>query len=195
MGRRAHITDTELVAAAARVAARLGPSRTTISAIATEAGVPVGSVYHRVPSRAALLAEVWIAAAQGFSDAFLAALSTASSRATAVEVALVTPRFARANHAGGVILLAQRRDEFLEEAPEEPRARAAKLSSDLQKGLGEAARRLLPGEKRGRERLAVALIGIPYGAVRVFLPQASPPVELDPLIAAAAHAALGAKPT
>jgi len=36
----------------------------------------------------------------------------------------------------------------------------------------------------------VALIGIPSGAVRVFLPQAVPPVELDPVIAAAVRAAL-----
>ncbi|MCC6946601.1 MAG: helix-turn-helix transcriptional regulator [Bradyrhizobiaceae bacterium] len=190
MGRKAHISDADLVAAAARVAAKLGPGRTTINAIAREAGVPVGSVYHRVPSRAALLAEVWIAAAQAFAEQFLPALAAAGTREAAADVALVTPRFARANHAAGVVLLAHRRDEFLDEAPEGPRARAARLSSDLQKGLGDAARRLLPNDKRGRERLTVALIGIPYGAVRVFLPQATPPAELDPVIAAAARAAL-----
>jgi hypothetical protein len=108
----------------------------------------------------------------------------------AAQVALVTPRFTRADHAAGVVLLAHRRDDFLDGAPEEKRARASKLSSELQKGLGDAARRLLPRDKRGRERLAVALIGVPYGAVRVFLPQAMPPVELDPMIAAAARAAL-----
>jgi AcrR family transcriptional regulator len=192
VGRRAHISDAGLLTAAARVAARSGPGRTTINAIAKEAGVPVGSVYHRVPSRAALLAEVWIAAAQGFGEEFLPALAAANSRADAAEVALVTPRFARANHAYGVILLAHRRDEFLGEAPDAPRARAAKLSSDLQKGLADAARRLLPNDRRGRERLALALIGIPYGAVRIFLPQATPPAEFDPVIAAAARAALGA---
>jgi len=192
MGRKARISDAGLVAAAARVAAKLGPGRTTINAIAKEAGVPVGSVYHRVPSRAVLLAEVWIAAAQGFAEEFLPALAAANSRETAAEVALVTPRFTRANHAAGVVLLAHRRDEFLDETPDEPRARAARLSSDLQKGLGDAARRLLPNDRRGRERLTVALIGIPYGAVRVFLPQATPPAELDPVLAAAARAALGA---
>jgi AcrR family transcriptional regulator len=192
MGRRAHISDADLLAAAGRVAARLGPGRTTIEAIAREAGVPVGSVYHRVPSRAALLAEVWTAAAQGFGGEFLAALSTAGSLDAAAETALITPRFTRAQHAAGVILILHRRDDFLDGAPDETRTRAAKLSSDLQKGLGDAARRLLPGDKRGREKMAVALIGVPYGAVRVFLPQAMPPAELDGTILAAARAALAA---
>ena len=81
MGRRAHITDADLVNAAARTCARLGLSRATIEAIAKEAGVPVGSVYHRVASRAALLAEVWIAAAQVFGGEFLRALEAAGTSA------------------------------------------------------------------------------------------------------------------
>jgi AcrR family transcriptional regulator len=190
MGRRAHISDAELLTAATRVSARLGPGRATIGDIAREAKVPVGSIYHRVPSRAALMADVWIAAADRFGSEFLAALAGCESAAAAAEVALITPRFTRDSHAAGVVLLAHRRDDFLDDAPEEKRARAARLSSDLQKGLGEAARKLLPRDKRGRERLAVALIGVPYGAVRVFLPQAMPPPELDPVIAAAARAAL-----
>ena len=192
MGRRAHISDADLTAAAGRACARLGPGRATNDAIAGEAGVPVGSVYHRVASRAALLAEVWIAAAQDFGGEFLAKLQDARTLDAAAEVALVTPRFTRKDHAGGVVLLAHRRDDFLEDAPEEARVRAARLSSDLQKGLTEAARRLLPDDRRNRERFAIALIGVPYGAVRVFLPQATPPAELDPVILAAARAALAA---
>jgi AcrR family transcriptional regulator len=162
----------------------------TIDTIAREAGVPVGSVYHRVDSRAALLAEVWIAAAQGFAAEFLPKLADANSADGAAEAALSTPRFARADHAGAVALLAYRRDDFLDGAPEDARERAAKLSADLQTGLADAARRLLPHDRRGRERMAVATIGIPYGAVRVFLPQATPPAELDAVILAAARAAL-----
>jgi len=192
MGRRAHISDADLVAAAGRACARLGLARATIDAIAKEAGVPVGSVYHRVDSRAALLAEVWIAAAQAFGANFLEQLSDAKTLDDAAEVALVTPRFTRADHAGGVVLLAHRRDDFLEGAPAPLRTRAGELSSDLQKGITEAARRLLAGDKRGREKLAIALVGVLYGAVRVFLPQATPPAELDPVILAAARAALAA---
>ena len=191
MGRPARITNADLIAATTSIAARLGPARTTIAAIAREADAPVGSVYHRYPSRDALLAEAWISAAEAFGEEFLAALNAARTADAAVEAALVTPRFARANHAGGVALFVHRRDDFLEAAPEESRTRAAKQTSAMLNGLAQAAKRLLPQDSRGREKLAVALIGIPYGAVRVFLPQAVPPKELDAVIAAAARAAIG----
>jgi AcrR family transcriptional regulator len=190
MGRPAAISDKGLRAAAAKVAARLGPSRATVEAIAKEAKVPVGSVYHRVPSRAALMAEVWIEAADRFGALFREQLEAAKSLDQAIEAALVTPRFAREDPAGGVILFVNRREDYLTDAPEEARNRAASLNSALQDALGQAARRLLPSDRRGRERLAVALIGLPYGAVRIFLPQAMPPKELDSVIVAAARAAL-----
>ena len=190
MGRPARISNEGLVAAATRVAARLGPARATIAAIAREAKVPTGSVYHRVPSRAALMAEVWLAAAARFTEPFVQGLAAAQSLEAAIEVALVTPRLTRSDPATGVVLFAHRRDDFLEDAPPESRAKAHRLTSALQEALAEAARRLLPKDARGRERLTIALVGVPYGAVRVFLPQAVPPPELDPVIAAAARAAL-----
>jgi len=190
MGRIARIFPADLVAAASRIAARLGPARATIAAIAKEARAPVGSMYHRYPSRGALLAEVWIAAAERFGAQFSAILATARDADALTEAALITPRFAREDPAAGVVLFAHRRDDYLDEAPEESRAQAAKLVSALQKELAGTAKRLLPGDPRGRERLAVALIGIPYGAVRVFLPQAVPPPDIDAAIAAAARAAL-----
>ncbi len=190
MGRPAHISDDDLLNAAMRVAARHGPARATVAAIAQEAGVPIGSVYHRVPSRSALLADCWVRAAERFGTGFSAILEGANTLEQAVEAALVTPRFARGDHAAAVLLLASRREDFLEEAPEETRAKAATLTGNLQKSIAEAAKRLIPQDPKGRERMAVALIGIPYGAVRVFLPQAVPPAEIDAVIAAAAKAAL-----
>ena len=190
MGRTPRISDADLVAAAARVAARLGPARATIELIAKEAGVPVGSVYHRFPSRAALLAEAWIAAAGRFGADVIARLDAAKTRDEAIEAALVTPRYAREDPAGGVLLFVNRREDFLTGAPGPAKARAAELTSALQNAIGAAARRLLPGTRRGRELLSVAILGIPYGAVRIFLPQAVPPPELDAVIRVAARGAL-----
>jgi AcrR family transcriptional regulator len=190
MGRPARILPADLIQAASRIAARLGPARASIAAIAKESGAPVGSMYHRYPSRGALLAEVWIAAAERFGAQFGAILAAARDIDTLIEAALITPRLAREDPAAGVVLFAHRRDDFLDEAPEESRARAAKLVSALQKEIAAAAKRLMPGDARARERLSVALIGIPYGAVRVFLPQAVPPPEIDAVIAAASRAAL-----
>jgi AcrR family transcriptional regulator len=191
MGRPARFTDQELIQAAARASAKLGPGNTTIGLIAKEAKAPVGSVYHRYPSKGALLAEAWIAAAERFGQQFRGVLASAKTIDEALEAALVTPRFARADHAGGVLLFAHRRDDFLDEAPEESRARATKQTSDVLHSIAETAKRFLPRDPRAREKLAVALVGLPYGAVRIFLPQAVPPAELDATIKAAARAAIG----
>lgn len=190
MGRQAVITDAGLRLAASRVAARQGVGRATIAAIAKEAGVPSGSIYHRVPSRAALLAEVWLEAADRFGTTFLGRLAEARNLEEAANLALVTPRFAREDPSAGVVLFVHRRDDFLDDAPAESRARAGKLTAALRDGLAAAAKRLAPADKRGRERFALALIGLPNGAVRTFLPQALPPPELDPVLLAAARAAL-----
>ncbi|HLL27077.1 MAG TPA: TetR/AcrR family transcriptional regulator [Xanthobacteraceae bacterium] len=193
MGRPARFTKTGLIDAATTLSARLGPARVTVAGIAREAGAPVGSVYHRYPSQGALLAEVWLAAAERFQSAALALVAKARNEDDAVECALVTPRFVRSDHATAVVLMTHRRDDFLSPGiPKEYRDRAAKLAADMRTGLATAAARLLPSDPRGREKLAVALIGIPLGAVRIFLPQAVPPPEIDATIAAAVRAALKA---
>jgi AcrR family transcriptional regulator len=193
MGRPAQIDQEALIAAATLVAARQGPAATSIAAISKAAGVPTGSIYHRVPSRDALLAEIWLSAAERFQTLALEKISVARTEDDAVECALLTPRFARSDHASAVVLNSHRREEFLRtDAPEEYRARAVKLAAELREGIAQAAARLLPGDSRGKEKIAVALIGIPLGAVRIFLPQAVPPVEIDATIEAAVRAALRA---
>jgi AcrR family transcriptional regulator len=193
MGRPARFTDHDLITAAARVAARLGPAQTTLALIAKEAKAPVGSVYHRYPSKGALLAEAWIESATAFGLRFRAVLAQAKTLEQAFQAALVTPRFARDNHAGGVILFAHRRDDFLDGAPEESRNRAVQQTSEVLHAVAEAAKRLLSADPRGRDKLSLALIGLPYGAIRMFLPQAVPPADLDGVIAEAARAAVASR--
>ena len=195
MGRPASISQPDFLAAATRVAARLGPARTSIAAVSKEARVPTGSIYHRLPSRDALLAEIWLSAAERFQAMALEQIADARTEDDAVECALITPRFARSDHASAVVLNSHRREEFLRsEAPAEYRTRASKLAADMRDGIAAAARRLLPADPRGKEKIAVALIGIPLGAVRIFLPQAVPPVEIDATIEAAVRAALRSAP-
>jgi AcrR family transcriptional regulator len=191
MGRPSQISQDALIAAATLVAARQGPAATSIAAISKAAGVPTGSIYHRLPSRDALLAEIWLSAAERFQALALDKISSALTEDDAVECALLTPRFARSDHASAVVLNSHRREEFLRaEAPEEYRTRAIKLASELRESISQAAATLLPGDPRAKEKIAVALIGIPLGAVRIFLPQAVPPAELDATIEAAVRAAL-----
>lgn len=193
MGRPAQIDEKGLIEAATLVAARLGPAATSIAAISKAAGIPTGSIYHRLPSRDALLAEIWLSAAARFQTLALETFEAARSLEEAAEAALVTPRFARSDHAAAVVLNSHRREEFIRaEAPEEYRIRAAKLAAALRDGIAATAARLLPDDVKAKEKIAVALIGIPLGAVRVFLPQAVPPAEIDESIKAAVFAALRA---
>lgn len=193
MGRPAQIDEKGLIEAATLVAARLGPAATSIAAISKAAGIPTGSIYHRVPSRDALLAEIWLSAAERFQTLALETFEAARSLEEAAEAALVTPGFARSNHAAAVVLNSHRREEFIRaEASEEYRIRAVKLAAALRDGIAATAARLLPDDPKAKEKIAVALIGIPLGAVRVFLPQAVPPAEIDESIKAAVLAALRA---
>jgi len=191
MGRPARIDQDTLIAAATVVSARMGPAATSIAAVSKAAGIPTGSIYHRLPSRDALLAEIWLSAAERFQALALEKFMAARSLDEAAEAALVTPRFAREQHAAAVVLNSHRREEFVRaDAPDEYRARAAKLAAELRDGIAAIAARLLPGDPKVKEKIAVALIGIPLGAVRVFLPQAVPPKEIDAAIEAAVRAAL-----
>jgi AcrR family transcriptional regulator len=191
MGRPAQISQDALIAAATVVAARQGPAATSIAAISKAAGVPTGSIYHRMPSRDALLAEIWLSAAERFQAMVREQIANARTEDDAVECAMLTPRFARSDHASAVVLNSHRREEFIRaNAPEEYRARAAKLGAELREGIAQAASQLLSGDPKAKEKIAVALIGIPLGAVRIFLPQAVPPVEVDATIEAAVRAAL-----
>jgi AcrR family transcriptional regulator len=191
MGRPSQISQQDLIAAATLVAARQGPAAASIAAISKAAGVPTGSIYHRLPSRSALLAEIWLSAAERFQAIATERISGSRTEDEAIECALITPRFARSDHASAVVLNSHRREEFLRaDAPEEYRTRAAKLAADMREAIARAAANLLPDDPRGKERVAVALIGIPLGAVRVFLPQAVPPAEIDATIEAAVRAAL-----
>jgi len=194
MGRPARIDQDTLIGRATVVAARLGPAATSIAAVSKAAGIPTGSIYHRLPSRDALLAEIWLSAAERFQAMALEAFSAAGTIEEAAMASLVTPRFARNDHARAVVLNSHRREEFIRaDAPEEYRARAAKLATELREGIAATAARLLPGDEKAKEKIAVALIGIPLGAVRVFLPQAVPPKEIDAAIEAAVRAALGSQ--
>ena len=194
MSRPAEISQEELIAVATLVTARLGPAATSIAAVSKAAGIPTGSIYYRLPSRDALLAEIWLSAAERFQALALEKFRAARSLDEAAEAALVTPRFAREQHAAAVVLNSHRREEFLRAGvPEAYRARAAKLAAEMRDGIAAIAERLLPGDSRAKEIIAVALIGIPLGAVRVFLPQAVPPMEIDAAIEAAVRAALGAQ--
>ena len=85
MARPARFSDSDLLDAAAEVAAAHGPAATTISAIAQAAGAPTGSLYHRFPSRDVLLGTLWLDLIGRFQAGWIEALEALDPEAAARE--------------------------------------------------------------------------------------------------------------
>lgn len=60
MVRLAKFTEIQFIDSAIEVAAQCGVKAVSISAIAVNAGAPIGSVYHRFDSRGTILARAWL---------------------------------------------------------------------------------------------------------------------------------------
>src|SRR5512138_865868 len=131
MGRPARYRSDEILAAALRLAAR-DPASLTVSSIARATGAPVGSIYHRFPSRDALVAQLWLSTVESFQEGFVRALRAGEG----LSAALHTPRFARGRLDEARLLLLHRREELTSGPwPGAIRARAAALRPALDEAL------------------------------------------------------------
>jgi len=181
MGRTAHFNNEQFVDAALKIAARHGPAAMTIAAVAREVGAPVGSVYHRFPSRDILLAEVWLKVVSSFQVAFLQALK----KGEGLDAALHTPRWVRQYPVEARILLLYRREELLAgDWQDDLKERVLRVKCALDDGLNDYAKRAFG--KSGREeinRTVYALIDVPYAAVIRYIRQGvKPPREVEDYI-------------
>jgi AcrR family transcriptional regulator len=187
LGRPARFERDDFLMVAAGEAARGGAL--SIQTIAAAANAPVGSLYHRFDSREQLLAEAWLLAVRSFQSNFVRALEGTATADQGLEAALQVPRWSRANpKLAGMLTLCRQTDFLGMETPETLRREAANLNRALAKALGAFALRA----DRPMIRCKVALVGAPYGAVRLFLPRTVPPPEVDDMVAAAYRAIMGA---
>jgi AcrR family transcriptional regulator len=165
MGRPAKHDADALLDAAAAIVADKGPAAVAMAAVARRAAVPSGSLYHRFPSRGALLGELWLRTLRRFQAGWLEAL-----RADDPVDALV----AAARHV--VVWSRRHRDEarVLLHGPHElgepdwpPATREA--VEQQQRGAEAALRSVasaLGGGGETLERAVFAAVDIPYAAVR-----------------------------
>jgi AcrR family transcriptional regulator len=189
MGRTArHHVTTLLLGARALLDSGVSPADLTIKAVSERARAPVGSIYYRFPSRAALLAELWLDAA-GLFQRELAAHAADTSSAGALAAWPIA--WCRRHPSQARILLVLRREELLVPGtPERLLQRARALGKELGVLHRRLARRLLGGG--GVRQLAavrLALAAIPLAALRepLRLGKELEP-ELEEWVAAAAEA-------
>ncbi|MGI5193572.1 TetR/AcrR family transcriptional regulator [Streptomyces sp. CA-288835] len=156
-----------LLDAALELAAGAGPPAVTMAAVAKAAGAPSGSVYHRFPSRTALLAELWLRTVEGFQEGWFAALSGhRDPRDAAAAGARHVVAWSRGNRPEAVVLLYGAEDygradwsqPYLRRAGEGHR-RVSEALATLGKSLG------VEGELE-RDQLTLAVIDLPLAVVR-----------------------------
>jgi AcrR family transcriptional regulator len=192
MARPARFSESDLLDAAAEVAAAHGPAATTISAIAKVAGAPTGSLYHRFPSRDVLLGTLWLDLIGRFQAGWIEALEALDTEAAALH----TPTWVRAHPREARLLLLYRREDFLTgDWPPALADRAAHVND-----RAAAAERAFAATKLGDDKPATlrrarfALVEIPYAAVRAYVAAGRPPPpDLDALVLTASRAVLASE--
>jgi len=172
MGRKAHFKRDEFMDAALRLVAQGGPGALTVSALAGGMKAPIGSVYHRFPSRDVLLAELWIRAVEQFQRGFLEALECNGLLAS-----LYTAEWVRKHPNEGCLLLLYRREELLSgDWPEHLKDDVARLSRELDSGIRSFAQKRFGSlTKESLRRSTFALVDVPLAAVRQYLQERQPP--------------------
>jgi len=193
MGRQAKYDKEQFVDAALDIVAKSGPAAATVSAIAGELGAPIGSVYHRFPSRDLLLATLWLRIVESYQQGFLEVLE----RGDGLEAALFGVRWVREHPNEARILLLYRRQELISGTwPNEVRNRAKKLAGEMDEGVEAFTRKLFGRATRTAVRqVKFVLFDVPFGAVlRDLQVGESPPRIVDELVRDTYVAILGKRP-
>ncbi|QIZ35671.1 TetR/AcrR family transcriptional regulator [Saccharopolyspora sp. ASAGF58] len=178
MGRPPRHDADRLLDAAVALAAETGPRGVTMAAVARAAGAPSGSVYHRFPDRAALLSALWLRTVTRFQEGVFAALG-GSPQDAAVTMARHAVEWCREHPDEARVLLAGPGDFGLAEWPSGARERLTAGNARLEKALADLARRLGKADERGRSRVRLAVIDLPYAVVRRYLVRGEPIPALE----------------
>ena len=181
MVRLAKFHDDTFVQAAIEVAATCGVSAVSMAAIASRAGAPMGSVYHRFGSRSEVLARAWLQAKAGLRQA-VAAHWQAGRTWPAVQALL---GWCRQQPLHARFLLQCEDHPPIDEALAEPwRQRLEDVQLALEQAFEQAVRRCAPYGKVGdvspppdgsapamAALLRFTLIDGPFALVRPYLVQ------------------------
>lgn len=131
MGRRAYFKHDDFIKAAIRLIAELGPAALTISALSEQIKAPIGSVYHRFPSRNAILAELWLTIVESYQKEFLKILAT-----DGLQAALYGLQWVRKHPDEGRILLLYRREDIVTgKWPVDLQKRAQLLTKEMNEAI------------------------------------------------------------
>ncbi|HZV72386.1 MAG TPA: TetR/AcrR family transcriptional regulator [Conexibacter sp.] len=165
---RKHSSDDILDATRALVLAE-GPRAASVAAISKASGAPVGTLYHRFGNRDGVLAAAWFRALERFQRGALEADAAHPGEPVEAGVAMASASlaFAAAHPDDARLLLTVRRDDLLDGAPEQLRARLDAINAPLQAAVVRIARALHGrADARTVDLVTRAVVDVPTAAVR-----------------------------
>jgi len=146
------------------VVRRRGIGAVSATGVAALLGAPSGSIYHRFPSRDALVASAWLRAGERFRGELVAALEAPDPHAAALAAVRATLDWARRRPAEASFFLLYGKAELTKnEWPPEVLRRASRFGNDLTDILRRFSMRL-GGTSVARIRFA--LVDVPQAALR-----------------------------
>jgi AcrR family transcriptional regulator len=194
VGRLPKLTRDDILDAALCLVADGGPAAVTIDAIAAALGGNVGSIYHRFPSKSAILATLWLRCARNGRQGFLKAARLPDVDEAVLSCITHYPRWARKSLGEARLMAAFGREQLVGAWPEHLEAELAGVNQELDDALDQlTARRFGQPTRAQRNAITTALLDLPAGAIRRhLLAGRPPPATVDPLITAASLAYLEA---
>ncbi|MEZ0050211.1 AcrR family transcriptional regulator [Mycobacterium sp. MAA66] len=175
MGRPPVHSADDFLGAAARLFAAGGLRALTMNAVAREVGAPSGSVYHRYPDRAALLAALWMRTARRFQSGYLEVLGERPTADDAVRAAVWTVDWCRTHLPEAVVLQAGVRTFEPEEWSESACTELATMEDISQRRLSGIVRGLAKETGRPPDQITFAMLDLPLAAMRRHLLAGEPP--------------------
>jgi AcrR family transcriptional regulator len=183
MGRPPLHSADDFVDAATRLFAEGGIRALTMNAVAREISAPSGSIYHRFPDRAALLAAVWFRTTGDFQHGYLDVLGGPVTPANAVRAAVWTVHWCRSHLSEAVVLQAGVRTFEPDQWPEAARTELAARDENSKREIDRAIRLLAKETGRPADQIAFAMLDLPLAAVRRHLLAGEvPPKRTDKLV-------------
>lgn len=185
MGRPPVFHRDRILAAAKTLVSEQGPSGLTMASLAERLQGPVGSIYHRYPSRDLLLADLWLEAVESFQPVFLNHLHGADPVEAGIAGVRFACRWVHEHREEARLLLLHRREHLIQgEWPEQYRRRATRLQQDAARGMRAYCRRLYGASSaRHLRRVRFALVDLPQAALKPLIEAGGvPPADLKSLV-------------
>lgn len=163
MARPSLYSRDQLLDAALDLVIEEGLAGAAAAAVARRTGAPSGSVYHRFPSRDAMITELWLRTTERFLAGWSETLSGPEPLDVAVAAARWTVGWARTQPDQAFLLVAHSRSQILPDpVPEHLSDRVGQAIEGPRDMLRTLAERL----GQPVEAVTFAVIDLPYAAVR-----------------------------